>query len=302
MDESEKTQVLQLDDISMLQVEKDTGRKAYLIVIKGRSVGKMYPLDKPLTMIGRSSGVDIQIEDDGVSRKHAYIERTAGGLRVVDNQSTNGIFINGMRLPNHDLEDGDRVQIGSNTILKFSYQDEVEENYQKQLYDSATRDGLTGAYNKKHFADRLKSEFAYCYRHDTLLSLILFDIDHFKKLNDGWGHPAGDYVLKTLAGIVAKTLRTEDMFARYGGEEFGIILRDTDAERAFLIGERIRRAVEAHSFEWEGERLPVRISVGVATLEAKNYQSAKELVKASDGFLYKAKEGGRNRTESALVA
>ena len=92
------------------------------------------------------------------------------------------------------------------------------------------------------------------------------------------------------------------MFARYGGEEFGVILRDTDAERAFLIGERIRRAVEAHHFEWEGERLPVNISVGVATLEAKNYQSAKELVKASDGFLYKAKEGGRNRTESALVA
>jgi len=298
-DESEKTAVLALDDLKLLQ--QDDSRAAYLIVIKGRAVGKMYKLQDATTVLGRASDVQVLIEDEGVSRRHARIEKRPDGFHVIDNNSTNGVFVNNERSYSAVLADGDRVQIGSNTILKFSYQDEVEENYQKQLYDSATRDGLTGAYNKKFFADRLKTEFAYCHRHDTLLSLILFDIDFFKKLNDGYGHVAGDFVLKNLAGIVEKTLRTEDIFARYGGEEFGIILRDTDGERAFLIAERTRRAIEGHKFMFEEQRLPVTVSLGVATLENKNYNTAKELVKASDSYLYKSKEGGRNRTESAIM-
>jgi diguanylate cyclase (GGDEF)-like protein len=200
------------------------------------------------------------------------------------------------------LVDGDKLQVGSTTILKFSYQDEVEEQFQKQLYDSATRDGLTGAFNKKYFADQLKTEFAFCYRHNTPLSLALFDIDFFKKLNDGFGHPAGDLALKQLSALVQKALRTEDIFARYGGEEFGVILRDTDGERAFLIAERVRRSTEQHEFTYEGKRLPLTISIGIATLEKQAYPSPKALVKAADQFLYEAKRKGRNRTESALMA
>ncbi|MCP4504335.1 MAG: GGDEF domain-containing protein [Deltaproteobacteria bacterium] len=298
-DINEKTTVLAIDDLKLMQ-EEDS-RSAYLIVIKGRAVGKMYKLDAATAFLGRASDVKVVIEDEGVSRRHARIEHKSGGFYVIDNNSTNGVFVNSDRIYTQKLEDGDRVQIGSNTILKFSYQDEVEENYQKQLYDSATRDGLTGAYNKKFFADRLKTEFAYCHRHDTLLSLILFDIDFFKKLNDGYGHPAGDYVLKNLSAVVEETLRTEDIFARYGGEEFGIILRDTNGELAFLIAERTRRAIEGFQFIYEEKRLPVQVSLGVATLEKKNYDSAKELVKASDSFLYKAKGAGRNRTESAIM-
>jgi two-component system cell cycle response regulator len=298
-DDVEKTAVLGVKDVQLLRQE--ISRNAYLIVINGRLVGKMYKLAEGQTALGRAPECAVIIEDEGVSRKHALIERRVDAYEVLDNQSTNGVFVNGQQVRSHVLQDGDRVQIGSSTILKFSYQDEMEEAYQKQLWDSATRDAMTGCYNKKYFADQLKTEFAFSFRHNTPLSLALLDIDFFKKLNDGWGHLAGDLVLKDVAKIVFKALRTEDLFARYGGEEFGVILRETDAERAFLIAERIRRSIEQFQFTYEGERLPVTMSIGVATLVDKNLDSPRALVKAADGFLYKAKGNGRNRTESALM-
>ena len=133
------------------------------------------------------------------------------------------------------------------------------------------------------------------------MSLCLFDIDFFKKLNDGFGHQAGDHVLKHLAALVQKALRTEDVFARYGGEEFGIIFKNTDGERAFLVMERIRRQIEQYEFTSEGKRMAVTISIGIATLSQQNFPNPKALVKASDDYLYRAKGNGRNRTESALV-
>lgn len=300
-DDVEKTAVLGVEDIAVLRQDIDKQRAAYLIVINGRSVGKMYKVQNDRTFIGRAPDCDVLVDDEGVSRRHAYIQRGVESYEVVDNNSTNGIFINGQRVRGHVLKDGDRLQVGSSTILKFSFQDEMEENYQKQLYDSATRDALTGAYNKKYFADQLKTEFAYYYRHAEPLSLCLFDIDFFKKLNDGYGHQAGDYVLKTMSALVQKALRTEDIFARYGGEEFGIIFKNTDGEKAFLVLERIRRQIEKFEFMDGERRMPVTISIGIATLESQNYPSPKALVKAADDYLYQAKGKGRNRTESAIV-
>lgn len=276
-------------------------RNAYLIVINGRSVGKMYKLGEVETVLGRASDVDVLIDDEGVSRRHAKVEQTEHGPVLLDNNSTNGIFVNGRKVQRHFLEDGDRVQIGSTTILKFSYQDELEEAFQKQLYDSATRDALTGAYNKKYFVDHLKTEFAYCGRHDVPLTLALFDIDFFKKVNDTYGHVAGDQALKTTAGLVAESLRQEDVFARYGGEEFGIIFRDTEGERAFLIAERIRRKIEAHAYMWEGDEMAVTVSIGLSTLNKEVHRTAKALVQAADAKLYEAKNKGRNRTESDVM-
>jgi diguanylate cyclase (GGDEF)-like protein len=306
----EKTAILASKDLELFAPGKQGARSAYLIVINGRSVGKMFKLSSETVVIGRAPTNEILIDDEGVSRKHAYVERAAAGLVIVDGEmqpggqikpSTNGVFVNGNRVQRHLLTDGDKVQLGSSTILKFSFQDEVEERASKQIYEMATRDGLTNAYNKKYFADQLKTDFAFYFRHDQPLSLVLFDIDFFKKLNDGYGHQAGDFVLKTLAGLVQKALRTEDIFARYGGEEFGIILRDTDGERAFLICERIRRSLENYQFMYEGKRLPVTISMGIATLFQQNYPNPKALVKAADEYLYAAKHKGRNRTESALM-
>lgn len=298
-DDYEKTAVLGVADLGLQRFDAET-RSAYLITINGRAVGKQHKLEKN-TDLGRSPDADVLIEDEGVSRLHAKIEKTSEGYVLWDNGSTNGVFVNGDKIKRHPLEDGDKVQIGSNTILKFSYQDEVEEKFQQEMFDQATRDGLTGAYNKKYFADQLKTEFAFCYRHRTPLSLMLFDIDHFKNLNDTYGHLAGDQALRELSAVVHEALRTEDIFARYGGEEFGIILRDTDAERAFLIAERVRRGIENYEFMWESVRMPVQVSVGVATLTDTNIASPKAMVKTADEFLYKAKNGGRNKTESALM-
>ncbi len=299
-DDVEKTTVLGLKDLELL-APQNSARQAYFIVINGRAVGKMFKLAGAGMVIGRHAQNEIVVDDEGVSRQHASVERNALGFVIVDNNSTNGVFVNGQRITRHMLADGDKVQLGSSAILKFSFQDEVEERAQKQLYDSATRDGLTNCYNKKYFADQLKTEFAFYFRHNDPLSLSLFDIDFFKKLNDGYGHQAGDYVLKNLAALVQKALRTEDIFARYGGEEFGIIFKSTDAEKAFLVMERIRRNIENHEFIYEEKRLPVTVSIGIATLHKQNFPNPKALVKAADDFLYQAKGKGRNRTESALL-
>lgn len=299
-DDSEKTAVLERVDLGLFPLAQDA-RSAYLITISGRHVGNMHKLANGDSVLGRAPNCAVIIDDEGVSRQHARIERGAEGCVLYDNNSTNGVFVNGEQVRRHVLQDGDRVQIGSKTILKFSFTDEVEEKFQKQLYDSATRDGLTGTFNKKYFADQLKTEFAFFQRHRSNLSLVLFDIDFFKKLNDGFGHLAGDHVLRDLARVVEKTLRVEDIFARYGGEEFGVILRDTDGERAFLIAERMRRAVEAHEFMFDGQRLPVTISVGVTTCVEDEHRSPRELIQATDQLLYDAKRKGRNRTESRAL-
>ncbi|MBM4279665.1 MAG: GGDEF domain-containing protein [Deltaproteobacteria bacterium] len=299
-DDVEKTTILGLKELELLSPQ-NAHRSAYLIVINGRAVGKMFKLSGTQLVVGRSPQNEILVDDEGVSRQHARVERTLEGWCIVDNNSTNGVFVNGTRVVEHRLEDGEKIQLGSSAILKFSYQDEVEERAQKQLYESATRDGLTTCFNKKYFADQLKTEFAFYYRHQDPLSLSLFDIDFFKKLNDGYGHQAGDYVLKNLAGIVQSALRTEDVLARYGGEEFGIIFKSTDSDRAFAVMERVRRKVESYEFLYESKRLPVTVSIGIATLKKQNYATPKLLVKAADDYLYKAKGNGRNRTESDLL-
>jgi len=294
--ERDKTQVLQLDDLRAAMLPES----AYLIVINGKAIGKMFKLVGDEMVIGRSPDAHVFLEDDGVSRRHARIERTEeGALRLVDLQSTNGTWFEGRRITDRILQDGDKIQIGSSTILKFSYQDELEERFQQQLYESATRDGLTRLYNKRFFLDRLAQEFAYALRHGEPLSLVLFDIDHFKRINDGLGHPVGDAVLQELAARVSAALRTEDVFCRFGGEEFAIIMRESTAEQAFLAAERVRRVVADAPFPYEGGALPVTISLGLATLHGGNFADANALVSEADRRLYEAKNGGRNRVGAA---
>ncbi len=146
--------------------------------------------------------------------------------------------------------------MGSTTILKFTYHDNLDEIFQKQMYESALRDGLTKAFNKKYFTDRLESEFTFATRHGTPLGLVLFDIDHFKKVNDTHGHQAGDFVLSEISTLLSATLRAEDVFARYGGEEFAVICRGSDGAQTRVVGERLRRAVETHRFVYEGTTSP----------------------------------------------
>jgi len=276
---------------------------AYLIVITGKAVGRMFKVQGDELLVGRSSEADVQLDDEGVSRRHASLEsRDDGSVVLQDLQSTNGTWANGSRVEKYVLRDGDRIQIGSATILKFSYQDSLEEQFQKQLYDSATRDGLTRIYNKRFFEDRLREEFAFASRHKLPLALVLFDIDHFKSINDSMGHPAGDAVLQSLASQVGEAIRTDDILCRYGGEEFAVIMRETPEDKAFIFAERVRRLVQGNAFVFKQQRVPVTISLGVAVLEEKSYATIDDLVAAADRYLYRAKMGGRNRVDARMIS
>jgi diguanylate cyclase (GGDEF)-like protein len=276
--------------------------KAYLIVIKGRSVGRMLELGAQPAVIGRGLETDLPVDDEAVSREHARVERTGGGFEIVDQNSTNGLFVNNERTQRHRLEDGDRIQIGNATIVKFAYQDVVEESFQKHLYHSATRDPLVSTYNRQFFLDSLDAEFSLCFRSRMPLSLLMLDIDHFKRVNDTYGHLTGDQALREVAAVIQKTLRSEDILARYGGEEFVVILRYPEPERAFTAAERVRHNVESLVIEHERARFSVTVSIGLATLLNKCYSSPVELLREADENLYTAKRLGRNMTVSSETA
>ncbi len=258
----------------------------------------MHRIDRPELVIGRSTDANLQIDDDGISRKHAKLVRGASGqYSVLDLGSTNGTFLNGIKVDVAEVHDGDKIQLGKNTVVKFSLQDQLEEQYQRSIYESATRDGLTRIFNKKYFLDALRKEFAYCLRHRVPLSLVIFDVDHFKKINDTYGHPAGDAVLVRLAQRIAETVRSEDIFARYGGEEFALMLRESSEEQALQCAERCRKAIDSTQFTFNGTPIRVTISLGVANLLDTDFVKPEDLIAAADGYLYRAKKGGRNRVE-----
>lgn len=296
MADEEVTRITSID-LSELTGKKDL-TKAYLIVLAGSNVGEMYKMDEADMICGRSANAEIQLLDDGISRKHCKIRRThTGDVVIEDLGSTNGTFANGDRISSHKLADGDKIQVGSTTILKFTYHDNLEENFQRQMYDSALRDGLTKAFNKRYFTDRLHAEFAFAHRHDSPLVLCMMDLDHFKSVNDTYGHLAGDYVLGTLAGLVHNSVRAEDVFARYGGEEFAVISRGITVESAIIMAERIRHSVEQHDFQWNGVRMPITLSLGLAGLPNAKVTTPAELIAAADEALYDAKHGGRNQVK-----
>jgi diguanylate cyclase (GGDEF)-like protein len=269
--------------------------RAYLVVLAGSSVGEMFKIDAEVTIIGRGQKAQIRLLDDGISREHARLVQRSDHVVLEDLGSTNGTYCNGLKVDTKELADGDKILVGSTTILKFTYHDNLDEIFQKQMYESALRDGLTKAFNKKYFTDRLESEFTFALRHGAPLTLVLFDIDHFKKVNDTHGHPAGDHVLTEISTLLAGSLRAEDVFARYGGEEFAVICRGSDLAQGQTVGERLRKAVEGHKFVYEGTHIPVTISVGVAGLPDARVKDAAELVSVADQALYASKRGGRNR-------
>jgi two-component system cell cycle response regulator len=275
---------------------------ASLIVISSKSpatVGMMIRLDQPETVIGRGQVAAVQIEDDGISRSHAKVTVSPNGaFKLTDLGSTNGTFLNNVKVSVKALHDGDKIQIGANTVIKFSLQDPLEEAYQQALYDSATRDGLTGLFNKTYFLDALRKEVAYAVRHRAPLSLLLLDVDHFKGINDTYGHAAGDEVLRHIADRIRQAVRAEDLLARYGGEEFTLILREFTASQAMKCAERCREFVEGAALAVAGEPIRATISVGVSTLVDSGFTSPEELIAAADKSMYRAKEAGRNRVDA----
>jgi len=263
-DEEDRTKVGQID--SALLAVRSRRDRPHLIVLAGENLGRMYRIDQLETIVGRAAEAGIRLEDDGVSRKHAKICQADGEVWVEDMRSANGTIVNGQPVERRVLHDGDKIQMGSTTVLKFTYSDRLEEDFQRKMHDAALHDGLTKIYNKRYFLDRLPTEIAYASRHKTPLSLLMFDVDHFKVVNDTHGHLAGDYVLATLAQIASTTLRTEDLFARYGGEEFAILCRGVAADNASVLGQRMRILIATSVFTHHGAKIPVTVSVGIASL------------------------------------
>jgi diguanylate cyclase (GGDEF)-like protein len=217
----------------------------------------------------------------------------------MDMNSTNGTYHSGERVQVMTLYDGAKVQLGMGTVLRFAHQDLMDERYAQSMYESKTRDALTEAYNKAYFLEAIDREISYAQRHGQTLCLIMFDIDHFKKVNDTYGHQAGDLVLKLVSRAVHRVVRREDIFARYGGEEFAVLLRNTKAEKAFILAERIRRVIEKLEVVHDGRRIPITISLGISNT-AKNLQNPDAVIEAADEQLYRAKHAGRNRTEAPM--
>jgi diguanylate cyclase (GGDEF)-like protein len=266
-----------------------------LVRMDGINVGQLFALDRDELRLGRHTSSDIVLADDGVSRRHARITRDGEGYLIEDLGSANGTFVQGKRVERHRLRDGDVFQVGPNAMFRYAYTDASQHNMLQKLYEASVRDALTGTYNREHFEERLKVEIAFAKRHQTQVSLLLFDLDHFKRINDSYGHPAGDAVLISIAERVSAGLRTEDVFARYGGEEFVVILRGIDLASAGRVGERLRDRVAASPVIFDHTKIPVTLSVGCAALGCCPEPNAEALVAIADRRLYAAKRTGRNR-------
>jgi diguanylate cyclase (GGDEF)-like protein len=200
------------------------------------------------------------------------------------------------------LIDGDLIQFGSHVCFRYTHTDAMHEQLLRQLYESSTKDALTGAYNRRHFDERLRAELAFATRHRCELSLLILDIDHFKRINDTCGHLAGDAVLKHVAHTITKQIRGEDFFARYGGEEFALILRGISAKDALRAADRIRAVVGVMTTSYEGRLIPATISIGVASLAECPERAPADMIALADARLYEAKRAGRNRVRGAFSA
>ena len=286
--------------------KENPGQEACLVVINGVDLGKKYSLAQSSTLIGRSSKVDIQIDEDAISRSHAIIDNLGDEFVARDLDSTNGTYVNDRPIQRQSLRDGDQVKIGR-TIFKFLTGSNIEASYHDEIYRLTTTDGLTQVYNKRYFLKEMEREMSRSIRYDRDLSLVMSDIDHFKAINDTYGHLAGDYVLKQVAQRIVGHIRRDDVFARYGGEEFVILLPEIAKPKAMSIAEKIRRLIESEPFEFDNVSIPVTLSMGVAGLD--EYLAAEPsgleehsqdincfaFIKIADDRLYKAKEGGRNQ-------
>jgi len=293
IDETENLETLEPDELV-----DDHGDRAvpYVVVLAGESVGRVIKLEKCRIMkAGRVRSCEMYFDCDNISREHAtFLTDAEGKTTLSDLGSTNGTIVNGKKIKTAVLSDGDRICLG-NVILRFSFKDGLEFDFQQSLYQKATRDPLTGAYNKRYFMEYYQREFAFHLRKNQPLSLLILDLDDFKKLNDSFGHVNGDIVLKGIGRKVMADMRKEDTFARFGGEEFVAMFRDTNAEMAATIAAKIHQIIGDMVFQTKSRTFQVTATVGVVTLLNGNYETPDEMLMAADQKLYLGKSQGKNR-------
>ncbi len=272
---------------------KRDNRDACLVVIYGDDLGRRVPLGNEPTVLGRSSKCDVQVDQESVSRNHCRVSLSGTHYTIRDLGSTNGTYVNDDLIDEVNLRDGDQIKVGR-TIVKFITGGNIEASYHEEIYRLMTIDGLTEMHNKRYFTEMLEREVSRSQRYERAFCIVLFDIDHFKKINDTFGHLAGDAVLRQLGAIVKHKVRRDDISARVGGEEFAILLPEVGVDGGVEAARKLRAAVEGTTFHFEGTAINVTISLGVAQWE-QGIESADGLIKAADTKMYEAKSSGRNR-------
>ncbi len=257
-------------------------------------LGKRFVLEQSPTRVGRGADNNIVLDGDSVSRRHCHFERRGDAWFVVDDGSTNGTYVNDDQIAaDHKLDNGDRAKVGP-TIFKYLSGADVESQYHEEIYRLTIIDGLTQVHNKRYLYEALEREIIRARRHSRDLGILMFDIDHFKKINDEHGHLAGDFVLKELARLIQARIRRDELIARYGGEEFVVMLPETPLEGSVALAETLRSKVAEHRFVFQNEVIHVTISLGCAGIVDAD-RSATELLKRADERLYEAKRTGRDR-------
>ena len=282
---------------ALASAENEAGKKpAALLVVGGDLNGTIFDLVGKEVSAGRNPDNTIPLEFNGISRYHfKIVSPDDTNHAVMDAGSKNGTFVNNKKIEGSvPLAKGDMIKIGS-VALKYLPKGDPERLTYDKLMHEANTDQHTNCYNKTYFNNAIELEVKKSKITGNPLSLVVFDLDHFKKLNDNYGHDGGDFVLKELAQLIRENgVRDNDIFARYGGEEFVILLPKTNLKQAFEISERLRKLVEEHEFNYEGSRLPVTASIGVADYR-QGVTTGTDLFKRADEAVYKSKEGGRNQ-------
>lgn len=290
-----ETTILDLNEVVKAR-DRVEPRHPVLTVISGQQMGRSLIMEQPRALAGRDRECTLFLSDSGVSRRHAEFERLEDRRVLLrDLNSTNGTFLNGRKISEVEVKDGDNIHLGPVAVIGFGYESLTEHQLHIRQYEQAVRDGLTGIFNRRYLMRALRTEIAFAQRYRDPLSLFLFDIDHFKRINDTHGHRVGDEVICRMVEAVNDSLRREDIFARYGGEEFAVLLRGLNGEQARDCAERVRLLVESLRTSYEGLELAATISGGVATLVEGSEGNAETMMGHADACLYEAKAAGRNR-------
>ena len=277
-------------------VEVASRQGALMIVLSEPCLGSRVLLAETPVEIGRGTRGGLLIDSDSVSRRHARVEWLGSSHRIIDLGSTNGTFVNGSRVTQHELRDGDRVQIGK-VLLKYIAGGNIEAAYHEEFQRLMRFDALTGVFNKSSFGEALRTAANTSRSSSTPFSLMVLDIDHFKRINDTHGHVVGDSVLCELCSVAREAMGKDGVFGRVGGEEFAALCEGPLKDMTGLA-ERVRKATEVHSFTFEGKRLPVTVSIGVAEYGVGTNESVEALYERADAKLYEAKGAGRNRVRA----
>ena len=266
-----------------------------LTMLKGPRLGAVYRLKRGRNVLGRARDAAVRISLDAISRYHAQILVEDTSCLLEDLGSTNGTHVRGDTIEGPvQLSDGDRINLGGEVVLRFAREGVLEQRLREDLYDLATRDPLTKTYNRRVLQERMDSEWPWAVRHEKACSLLAIDVDHFKDVNDTYGHCAGDEVLRQVVEVIFQTIRHEDLLARVGGEEFAVLCRATSLHDARVLAERIRSGVAGEPFTWRGREIVVTVSIGVAASTETDIESPEALSGLADKRLYAAKERGRN--------